>query len=361
MTSFRFLANDPAIHTVVGERLAHSIRLRAETGCGLFGPYVDLPAGRWIARIVFEGPSEGRVTIDMSAETGKIVLASRQVDLSALESRAVALSAALPRPFSACEVRLCCEHGVQADISVVEIELDQQDPTRFRKLNFGCGYDKREDYLNIDVDPACYPDLLIQDNDFSPVPKNHFQEILAWDVLEHIPRSKTLSALLDWAEFLQMDGKLNLDTSSILGVARLFDQTKSYADHHNYTVCLYGNQAHPGDFHLTGFTETTLRVHLEAAGFETGLINTRDQWLFSTAARKTCDWTELAARVDLDVAHFIEKAYEAALSRPADDGGLQFLTRMLRDEGCSRRDALRHLFEAPERLFTTARRLGLSS
>jgi predicted SAM-dependent methyltransferase len=230
----------------------------------------------------------------MSAEVGKIVLASRVVDLGALGGHTVELSAVLPRPLSACEVRLYCEPEVRADISAIEIELDWEGLKRFRKLNFGCGYDKREDYLNIDTDPACSPDLLIQDNDFSMVPKNHFEEILAWDVLEHIPRAKTLSALLDWAEFLRMNGKLILQTSSILGVARLLDQTNSYADHHNYTIYLYGNQAHAGDFHLTGFTETTLRVHLEAAGFETDVITTRYHWLFFTEARKTYDWTELA-------------------------------------------------------------------
>jgi predicted SAM-dependent methyltransferase len=358
-TILRFPASDPAIRTVIGERVASSIRLRSGIGCGLFGPYVDLPAGRCIARITFEGPSEGRVTMDMSAEVGKIVLASRVVDLGALGGHTVELPAVLPRPLSACEVRLYCEPEVRADITAVEIELDQEGLTRFRKLNFGCGYDKREDYLNIDMDPACIPDLLIQDNDFSVVPKNHFEEILAWDVLEHIPRSKTLSALLDWAEFLRMDGKLILQTSSILGVARLLDRTNSYADHHNYTIYLYGNQAHAGDFHLTGFTETTLRVHLEAAGFETGVITTRDHWLFFTEARKTYNWTELATCAYLDTAQFIGEAYKAALYRAPDEGGREFLTRMLHEEGWSRRDALRHLFQAPERLFSTARRKGL--
>jgi hypothetical protein len=359
MTILRFSANDLAVRTMIGERLANSIRLRSGIGYGLFGPYVDLPAGRYIARIAFEGEREGCVTMDVCAEVGKIVLASRVVDLGALEGYTVALPVILPRSLSSCEVRLHCESEVHADITAVEIELDREGLTRLRKLNFGCGYDKREGYLNIDMDPACSPDLLIQDNDFSLVPKNHFDEVLAWDVLEHIPRSKTLSALLDWAEFLRMHGKLILQTSSILGVARLLDQTNRYADHHNYTIYLYGNQAHAGDFHLTGFTETTLRVHLEAAGFEPGLITTRDHWLFFTEARKIFDWTEVATYAHLDTAQFIEEAYRAALYRTPDDGGRDFLMRMLRDEGWSRRDALKHLFEAPERLFATAQSRGL--
>ena len=62
------------------------------------------------------------------------------------------------------------------------------------KLNIGCGYDKREGYLNVDVDPACAPDLLIRDGDYSPIPRRQFEEVLAKDVLEHIPRAQTIAA-----------------------------------------------------------------------------------------------------------------------------------------------------------------------
>jgi hypothetical protein len=39
------------------------------------------------------------------------------------------------------------------------------------KLNIGCGQDKREGYLNVDVDPVCAPDLLIVDGDYSAIPR----------------------------------------------------------------------------------------------------------------------------------------------------------------------------------------------
>jgi hypothetical protein len=109
------------------------IRLRSGTGCGLFGPYVDLPAGRCIARITFEGPSEGRVIMDMSAEVGKIVLASRVVDLGALEGHTVELPAILPRPLSACEVRLHCKpEGRAAHCN--EVRADMNSAATFPQL-----------------------------------------------------------------------------------------------------------------------------------------------------------------------------------------------------------------------------------
>jgi hypothetical protein len=63
--------------------------------------------------------------MDMSAEVGKIVLASRAVDLGALGGQTAELTAELSRPHSACEVlRLHCGPKVRADIPAVEIEHD---------------------------------------------------------------------------------------------------------------------------------------------------------------------------------------------------------------------------------------------
>jgi predicted SAM-dependent methyltransferase len=90
-----------------------------------------------------------------------------------------------------------------------------------RRLNIGCGHDKRAGYLNIDVDPACAPDLLIRGGDYSAIPFNYFDEIVAKDVLEHIGRADTLSALLDWASWLKIGGTIEIETSSILGVAEM--------------------------------------------------------------------------------------------------------------------------------------------
>jgi hypothetical protein len=85
----------------------------------------------------------------------------------------------------------------------------------YEKINFGCGYDKREGYLNVDSDPACDPDFLIPIGDLSLLPKHHFKEVLAKDVLEHIPRAKSLDALLEFSSLLCDGGTLFLQTSSI--------------------------------------------------------------------------------------------------------------------------------------------------
>jgi len=229
-----------------------------------------------------------------------------------------------------------------------------------RKLNFGCGYDKRDGYLNVDVDPACQPDLLILDDDYSVLPTAWFEEILAQDVLEHIPRSQTTRVLLEWSKFLVDGGRLHVQTSNIMGVAERMAAAPDFASHVGWTICLFGNQAHPGDFHFTGFTETTLRVHLLAAGFDLGPITLDDGWLFSVDATKVQSWSKMVDETaGLDTKKFITEIYRYAFDREPDPNGMTYLKTELKSKRMTRSDAALHLLGSPERLFRTADRAGL--
>ncbi len=231
-------------------------------------------------------------------------------------------------------------------------------PNGLPKLNLGCGYDKREGYLNVDVDPACNPDLLIVNGDYSAIPRHHFGEVLAKDVLEHIPRAFTLAALLDFADYLVDGGRLILQTSSILHVAAKLQGSNRYADHHGWTICLFGNQQHAGDYHHTGFTELTLSVHLLAAGFTVDLQEIREDWMFYVEGRKTFDWAStLQETSDLSNDEFLQRAYQAAFYRDVDESGINHYGTMLR-QGVPRKEVLKQIFFAPERLFKTADRNG---
>lgn len=208
------------------------------------------------------------------------------------------------------------------------------------------------------MDPSCAPDLLIFDNDYSVLPRRHFRYVLANDVLEHIPRSQTMFALLEWADLAAHGGTLQVSTSSILGVAKMMEG-RNCIDQLNWTKCLFGNQAHPGDFHLSGFTEATLRCHLLAAGFRPGEITVDDGWLFRVSAEKVEDWTELLL-IDLSDDEFSERVARIALGREMDALGLEWCLARLAG-GWPRRDVLKHYFASEERLYATAARYELDA
>jgi SAM-dependent methyltransferase len=129
MMKWHFPADNDAIHTVVGEKTAGLIRLQSRPGCGLFGPYVNLPGGTCTARVMLDGLHEGHITMDIAAECGQMVLASRLIDLGQVEGQMLELSAVLPGPLSGCEIRLHSENDARVDISSVQIDLVSSEPS----------------------------------------------------------------------------------------------------------------------------------------------------------------------------------------------------------------------------------------
>ena len=71
-----------------------------------------------------------------------------------------------------------------------------------------------------------------------------------------------------------------------------FAKRRRFDEHYGWTLCLFGSQAHPGDFHHTGFTELSLKVYLAAAGFELEAFHVNDCWLFDVRRVKAMDWRE---------------------------------------------------------------------
>lgn len=56
-----------------------------------------------------------------------------------------------------------------------------------RRLNLGCGHKRREGWLNVDKLNTVAPDLLWDLDEYPyPLPENHFTDIHAGDIVEHL-------------------------------------------------------------------------------------------------------------------------------------------------------------------------------
>jgi SAM-dependent methyltransferase len=154
------------------------------------------------------------------------------------------------------------------------------------KVNLGCGFDRREGYLNVDFQEVHKPDLLADVRDLSMLPSGYFDAVVAQDVLEHLERDDVDPALHEWARLLAVGGELILRLPDLIGLARLLAYHDQVADHHKLIQNLYGTQAYTGDFHLAGFTELTLRASLHDAGFKVVELDRFEGWLFDCVAVK---------------------------------------------------------------------------
>ena len=57
------------------------------------------------------------------------------------------------------------------------------------RLNLGCGYDRREGFLNVDLHAFHDPDLVGDVRSLPALPSGRYTEIVAQDVLEHLERA----------------------------------------------------------------------------------------------------------------------------------------------------------------------------
>ena len=193
-----------------------------------------------------------------------------------------------------------------------------------RKLNVGCGFDKREGYVNVDLQPFHEPDLVADVLDLHMVPSNWAEELLAFDVIEHFKRLQTIEGLLEWNRVLKPGGVLRLSTTYLTGLMHriTYDWFGSIASHKELILNLFSSQAYDGDFHLTAFTEKLMRYYLWSGGYEIDTIRIKDNWLFDVIAVKAVDYSFadlMEIRAD-DV--YVTELYRRILKREPDASGL---------------------------------------
>ena len=163
------------------------------------------------------------------------------------------------------------------------------DPALFPdRLNLGCGYDHRHGYLNVDINDFHSPDLVADVTNLHMLPADGYREILAQDVLEHLPRTATVEVLLEWNRLLSVGGTLHLRLPSVVDLVALLKapENQSVEMQEKLIQCLFGTQAYSEDTHLTTFTEPLLRHYLDEAGFAVVNWRLRDEWLFEVDAEK---------------------------------------------------------------------------
>lgn len=232
-------------------------------------------------------------------------------------------------------------------------------PQHGPRLNLGCGNDYREGYVNIDLNSAHRVDLLCDVSHLAPIDDQTCCEVLAQDVLEHLPRAKGSTCLLEWNRVLQMGGLLSLRLPSVVDLARLLEDPRfaSVEQQHTLLQCMYGTQGYDGDFHLNGYTRTTLTHALQAAGFQVIEIELFDEWLFDVQAQKVRHTApNPMLRIEGDEA-FLRAAYLELFNREADPGGLDYYLSCLA-KGIARESVLESLMASPEYL---ENRTGLGS
>lgn len=134
------------------------------------------------------------------------------------------------------------------------------------KINLGCGDRPMPGFINVDSRNILgieYPNTKVED--LSCFADGYADYIYAACVLEHLPRTLTFPALVEWNRVLKTGGMLRLAVPDWDAIAEYYDETK---DLENLLNLIFGAEVHSGDRHYRVFTFASLRAILTEAGFK---------------------------------------------------------------------------------------------
>jgi hypothetical protein len=143
------------------------------------------------------------------------------------------------------------------------------------KFNMGCGQDKIDGYMGVDM----YGDAadIKQDIMKLDMPEACADEIMASHVIEHIPQHRAPEVLSKWHATLKDGGKLVLETPDLEALCRDFIEQDGEAKH-TTAMCMFGayvdhvtaETQEKGALspHLWGYTPKTLASLVEHVGFK---------------------------------------------------------------------------------------------
>ena len=242
-------------------------------------------------------------------------------------------------------------------IGGVLMQSETFDPSKFpRRLNLGCGFDLRPGYLNVDLQAFHKPDLVADVGKLDLLPADYYEEVLAQDVLEHLPRTSTTKILAHWNRLLAPGGLLRLRVPNAISILKLMTsrENQSVGRQEELIQMLFGTQAYSGDFHFTSFTEVLLRHYLQATGFDVVSISLPDPWnldatgrkVRSVSARDVGDFSDLLA-IEGDEA-FVRECYLVILRRPGDAAGAHFWLSSLTDKKIERTGVIDAMVQSEE-------------
>ena len=138
-----------------------------------------------------------------------------------------------------------------------------------KTLNVGCGSRTYQEYptgylcTNMDERATLNAVDIVDDvTDLSMFASGEFSYVLASDILEHFPISKTESILKEWVRVLKTGGLIEFRVPNLAEICKQY--SGSNARHISWL--LYGGQDYSGNFHYVCFDKNLLTEYCTLVG-----------------------------------------------------------------------------------------------
>lgn len=131
------------------------------------------------------------------------------------------------------------------------------------KLDIGCGRTPKAGFIGIDA-YVKGKNIVNAEMWKLPYSDGQIEQIFSSHALEHVAKARVVPTLKEWYRVLQKGGLADIRVPDLEYCCKtwLEKQTNDF-----YMDILFGNQAHEGEFHKTGFTVPIMTKYLQESGF----------------------------------------------------------------------------------------------
>ncbi|MEM1450912.1 MAG: methyltransferase domain-containing protein [Planctomycetota bacterium] len=149
--------------------------------------------------------------------------------------------------------------------------LPEGDGAPLHRLHLGCGPDRKEGWVNVDVNPQFQPDLVSSAHDLPMLADGSCEVIEAYHLFEHFTLKQARAALREWRRLLAPGGELRLELPNLTRCIELIGT--DMGGHDLGMISLFGfppevdEQGEP-QLHKWGWTPETLKAAMQEAGFD---------------------------------------------------------------------------------------------
>lgn len=135
-----------------------------------------------------------------------------------------------------------------------------------RKLNLGCGQNKIEGCINIDVEESVKPDLVADFRRNLPYTDNDIDTVYLFHVIEHIEECHHRNILEEIYRVLKPNGLFYISYPEFVKVAQNYiDNKRGLRDF--WKKVIYGRQLYKSDYHVALMDTKYFVQLLEEVGF----------------------------------------------------------------------------------------------
>ena len=135
------------------------------------------------------------------------------------------------------------------------------------KLNLGCGKNKLDDYVNIDIDPSSAADIIIDIKQGLPLSAHCVDEILLFHSIEHIEEKYHNFLLTEFHRVLKDEAYLYISYPEFKKCATNYiNNYKGEREFWKHTI--YGLQRSKSDFHVSLMDTEVFADLLQEIGFK---------------------------------------------------------------------------------------------